>query len=674
MTKARQPSKVYGVLVLAFLVLSFGMGIAGFIYYGHEKEDFKEQRKNELLAIADLKVRQIEKWREERQRDAEMIFNSPFIAREVEKYLGNPKGSEIDEGILSFMASLQMYGGYESVFLLDAMGRLKTSIPAWRGLGGPSAQSLISRVLNERKIVFSDLYRDEAQDRILMDLIVPVLLSGNRGNRLIGIILLRTDPLHFLYPLIQAWPIPSPTAESLLVRREGDEIVFLNELRHQRNTALILRLPMSGQDLPSSIGFLGKQGFAEGADYRGVKVLAAIQRVPDSPWILIAKIDQEEIFSSLRGHTHMLIAVVGLLILATGFIIASVWRQQLAVFRETQYKAELDRQALAKRYAYLAKYANDIIILYDSELRIVEANERAVTSYGYTPDELLQLTAWDLRPPETKATLDKELERVREQQSLVFETVQQRKDGTTFPVEVSVGALEVEGKEYYQSIIRDITERKQAEERLRRSEERFRDLFDNAPVGYHEFGAEGRITHVNRTELEMLGYRLEEMIGQPVWKFNVEGEKIRETILAKLSGKLPPQRAFERVLRRKEGTTVQVLIEDRLLHDEKGRIKGIRATIQDITERKKIEEEREKLIRELQEALAKVKTLGGLLPICASCKKIRDDKGYWNQIESYIRDHSEAEFSHGICPECMKKLYPDFCEDDEGKEDEIHRP
>ena len=78
----------------------------------------------------------------------------------------------------------------------------------------------------------------------------------------------------------------------------------------------------------------------------------------------------------------------------------------------------------------------------------------------------------------------------------------------------------------------------------------------------------------------------------------------------------------------------------------------------EIYHRKLMEEEREKLIRELQEALAKVKKLSGLLPICASCKKIRDDKGYWNQIESYVREHSEAEFSHGICPECMKKLYP----------------
>ena len=70
------------------------------------------------------------------------------------------------------------------------------------------------------------------------------------------------------------------------------------------------------------------------------------------------------------------------------------------------------------------------------------------------------------------------------------------------------------------------------------------------------------------------------------------------------------------------------------------------------------EKEKNKLIEELQDALEKVNLLSGFLPICASCKKIRDDKGYWNQIESYIRDHSEVEFSHGICPECAQELYP----------------
>ena len=86
------------------------------------------------------------------------------------------------------------------------------------------------------------------------------------------------------------------------------------------------------------------------------------------------------------------------------------------------------------------------------------------------------------------------------------------------------------------------------------------------------------------------------------------------------------------------------------------------AIIRDISERKRIEAERDQVILDLQEALKNVKTLSGLLPICASCKKIRDDQGYWNQIESYLHKHSDAEFSHGICPECAKALYPDFDE------------
>jgi hypothetical protein len=85
-----------------------------------------------------------------------------------------------------------------------------------------------------------------------------------------------------------------------------------------------------------------------------------------------------------------------------------------------------------------------------------------------------------------------------------------------------------------------------------------------------------------------------------------------------------------------------------------------RVVISDITDRKKLERERESLISELTDALGLVKKLSGLLPICSYCKKIRDDQGYWNQIENFIRDHSEAEFSHGICPECAQKYHPDY--------------
>jgi len=94
--------------------------------------------------------------------------------------------------------------------------------------------------------------------------------------------------------------------------------------------------------------------------------------------------------------------------------------------------------------------------------------------------------------------------------------------------------------------------------------------------------------------------------------------------------------------------------------DAEGRIKGIRTTIQDITERKRQEKEREKLIQELQKALSEVRKLRGMLPICASCKKIRDDQGYWNQVEAYLTRHSDVQFSHSICPECARKLYPEY--------------
>ena len=108
------------------------------------------------------------------------------------------------------------------------------------------------------------------------------------------------------------------------------------------------------------------------------------------------------------------------------------------------------------------------------------------------------------------------------------------------------------------------------------------------------------------------------------------------------------------------GSPRHVEVHGHPILDDEGRVSRMIEYTLDITKRKQIEEERNQLIKSLQDSLAKIKTLSGMLPICASCKKIRDDKGYWNQIETYLHKHSEAEFSHGICPECAKKLYPDI--------------
>jgi len=146
----------------------------------------------------------------------------------------------------------------------------------------------------------------------------------------------------------------------------------------------------------------------------------------------------------------------------------------------------------------------------------------------------------------------------------------------------------------FYAFLKEITEKN-----LRESEARLYELFDEAPIGYHELDTEGRITHINKTELKMLGYKYEEMLGRPVWEFVIEEETSRQAVIDKLSGAIPPGQALERTLRQKNGNTLPVLCEDRLLHDDFGNITGIRSTIQNISKRKQAEYDREQLMETL---------------------------------------------------------------------------
>jgi len=173
-----------------------------------------------------------------------------------------------------------------------------------------------------------------------------------------------------------------------------------------------------------------------------------------------------------------------------------------------------------------------------------------------------------------------------------------------------LGRLAGEFNNFLATIEANNDERKQAEEQLRKSEEQFRNLYDEAPVGYFEYDLQGNITRVNNTYLRILGYTAEDMLGQPCWDFIVD-EVAREQILAKLGGVRPPAVGLERTYRHKDGTTFPVLFEDRLLFDEEGHIKGVRTAIQDITEHKRAEEERKKLQAQLTQA-QKMDSIGRL--------------------------------------------------------------
>ncbi len=202
-------------------------------------------------------------------------------------------------------------------------------------------------------------------------------------------------------------------------------------------------------------------------------------------------------------------------------------------------------------------------------------------------------------------------------------------------------------------------ERKYTEDALRESEEKFRQIITTVREGILSINADRRITFANPFLAEMLGYKLEELIGQSLAMLLYEEDLLdfsrRQDEREK--GKIEQ---FERRYKTKDGRELWAIVSASPMVDGKGSIIGAFSTITDITERKKVETALQEKNLELQQAMNQIKTLRGIVPICMNCKKIRDDKGYWNQVEVYVRNHTEAEFSHGVCPDCIVKVFPEY--------------
>ncbi len=329
MTVSPHLKKIYWSLVLAFLLFSMAIGMAGYFFYENQKESLKQEKWEQLGAISDLKVRQIVNWRKERLEDGVIISESPFIAHRIQQWLQDQKTTGAEREIIDWMASLQrpqQYQNYQSVLLLDAKGVGRLSFPEGEKVLGPFSKALALEAARSKKVILSDFYRDENSNVIRLSLLVPLFIQRTGSPVTVAVMLLRIDPQQFLYPLIQSWPTPSHTSETLLVRREGEEVLFLNELRHRKNTALTLRFPISRQQLPAAMAARGQEGIAEGFDYRGVPVLAAMRRIPDSPWFLVARVDQEEIYAPIRTETRFIAILVGVLVIGVAVSVGFLWR------------------------------------------------------------------------------------------------------------------------------------------------------------------------------------------------------------------------------------------------------------------------------------------------------------------------------------------------------------
>ena len=500
-------------LISIFLIFSAIIISAGYSYFAMQRAEYKVQAESELSTIADLKVGLIVNWRREREGDAAITLQNPLFIRHVKQFLDDPSSPDKRQEVLTPMKLLQERFKYRNVILLDAKMRTRLWVDDEDKFVGKFALEASGRSIQSRKTVLSDFHRGNVKGDIHIDILVPLLMQSDT----IGVFLMRIDPQIFLYPLIQTWPTPSPTAESLLISRDGDDVVYLNELRHRKDTALRLRYPISNAQLPAAMAARGKEGVVEGIDYRGVPVLAAIKALPASPWYLVCKVDKEEIFAPVRNRAWMMFFLICTLIVASGAGGGLIWRNQRAGYYRRLYEAELEREVLIKRHEYLTKYANDIILMMDADRNIVEANERTVQTYGYSRDELLRMNIREIRDPETLPGLPLQLDQMEKTNGLIYETIHRRKNGTTFPVEISARTIVVEGKKFYQSIIRDITERKLAEEERETTVEFLRLV--NESRSKAEMISAVTIFFQKKSGCEAVGIRLKEGDDYPYYEY-----------------------------------------------------------------------------------------------------------------------------------------------------------
>jgi PAS domain S-box-containing protein len=570
--------------VALFALVTLASGAAGVLSYMARSEELHTEKERELAAIAALKVEEIERWRAERIADAEAISLHPAPRAAVQ---GAPDAaSPAQPNLDRWFESIRSLGEYSAATLVDREGRIRCAVgPPMHELEDVPMHALVSRAVAEDRAVLSDVHRHGPRDALHLNLVAPIRSPGGHP---IGAAVLRVDPYRYLYRMIQAWPGPSASAETMLVRAEGGRVAFVNELRHWTDDPAALEVPIDGPD-PAARAAAGSAGVVEGTDYRGKRVLAAIQVVPHSPWTLVAKVDVDEAFAPLAERRLWAIASVAALVLAVGFAAWLWWRMQAADLERQRLRNEAERSALARKLEHVTEYALDIIFVADEAWTIVEVNDRALALLGYARDELLGQSLRVLRDPETIADFDDRAREVVERGGIAFETRCRRKNGTTFPVDLSLSVDELDGRRWFQGIAHDITERKRAEAALVASEAKFRAAFEGAGVGMVLVDGEGRHLETNRAIRRMLGYSEAGLRAMRVWDLVEGDDTATRAVVAGLRDGRTSTFEHARRYRRRDGSVADVIVRATALRDAGGAFQYALGVVEDVSEKKRIE-------------------------------------------------------------------------------------
>lgn len=574
--------------------LAVALSIVGYTYITGLQTDARRSTRQQLSAIADLKLQQIHNWREERLTDARFFSTAKFAAEDISRVLQEPGSTEAKEAVLDWLLLLKGGNRYFQVLVFDVKGELLMGVPNSGTATNSLVMALVSETVKKRQVIMTDLTRDEGTGLIHIDITFPIYERADpQSGRVLAVIFLALDAREFLFPVVTSWPTPSRSAETLLARRDGESVLYLNDVRHREGTALKFRVPANTKDLPSAKILAGETEVIDGIDYRGVPVVAAGHLVPGTSWAIVAKMNRSEVYAPLRERMWMAILILGMVFVCFVLIRALFWRLRKTQFLQRELELERERSALAERLAHLMRHASDIILLVTPDGRIVEANDMAAKSYGYSLEELQHMRIQDLRAPEGRERVDQDLEAVQSRKSIVFEAVHERKNGCRFSVEVSSRMVRIGGEDLVLSILRDISERKAEDEHRKQAEDRMRlqaAALESAANSIVITGPDASIQWVNPAFERLTGYSAEEALGKNPHILN--SGKHNEAFFRRMWEVIKAGQVWhgEVTNKRKNGNLYVEEMTITPVKDRDGRIIHYVAVKQDVTERKQAEE------------------------------------------------------------------------------------
>jgi len=389
------------IAVLSLFVLCVLAG-GGWFYLAQESR-VRQAVENDLESIANLKVAQIAQWRRERFEDIAALLENPLLEPMVKRWAADPVPGNASL-ILDQFRPLQKHHHYRDVLMADPDGTIRLSLRDRHGRIHKAIMNDLSGSQHPWHPALVSLY-DESEDLPLqMDVAAPMITEDGKTK---GVLVLQIDPNQFLYPFIKSWPVKRQSAETLLVCRDGDNVLYLNDLRYLKNSAMKLRIPLSRTRVPAVMAVLGRQGVVYGKDYRDVNVISVLKAVPDSPWFMVAKIDEKEAFATWRFESAIILLILAGFLAGVGVCVLMILQRRRKQHFLALYKLEVARRDNEELWRTTLVSVGDAIIVTDTDgkVRLLNPPAEFLTGWkqheagGRQIEEVFQIISEDTRRP-----------------------------------------------------------------------------------------------------------------------------------------------------------------------------------------------------------------------------------------------------------------------------------